>query len=212
LPTFAASLDALLGVLDVEPAYVLGHSAGAAVLVRMILDEMLAPALMVGVAAALVPFQGLAGVLFPGAARLLARTSVAPAFIAARANDEAVERVLQGTGSNLDQAALARYQRLVQQPSHIAGVLSMLSRWQPGATFDQLPSLRTPLELIAGANDLAVPMAQTQQLLARAPRARLTVVPQAGHLVHEERPEAVLSVVLKAAAIGRSDKVRQSKK
>ncbi len=172
LPTFAAALDALLGALGVEPTYVVGHSAGAAVLVRMILDEMLSPKLMVGVAAALVPFQGLASVLFPSAARVLAMTSLAPEFIAARVTEEAVERVLRGTGSQPDRAAVARYQRLVEQPTHLAGVLSMLSRWEPSATFAQLSRLRAPLELIAGADDRAVPMEQTRQLLARAPHAQ----------------------------------------
>ncbi len=198
LPTFAAALDALLGVLEVKPRFVVGHSAGAAVLVRMILDEMIEPALMVGLAAALVPFQGMASVLFPGAARLLALTSLAPGFIAARATPEAVERVLRGTGSHLDQRALGHYQRLMQQPAHIAGVLSMLSRWEPTETFNDLPRLRTPLELVAGADDRAVPIEQTQQLLARVPHARLTVVPGAGHLVHEERPSAVLELLFDA--------------
>ncbi len=206
LPTFAAALDALLGVLGVKPRYVVGHSAGAAVLVRMILDEMIAPALMMGVAAALVPFQGIASVLFPGAARLLSLTSLAPGFIAARATPEAVERVLRGTGSHLDQRALAHYQRLMQQPTHIAGVLSMLSRWEPNATFDELPRLRTPLELVVGADDRAVTMEQTRQLLARVPHAHLTVVSGAGHLVHEERPSAVLDLLL--VAIRRFDGVR----
>lgn len=196
LPSFAAALDGLLSTLEAKPQIVMGHSAGAAVLMRMILDEMIAPSLMVGLAAALVPFQGVASLMFPAAARALAKTSLAPSLIALNATGVAVERVIRGTGSTLDSSALGRYQQLMRQPSHIAGVLSMLSRWNPGATFAELDRLRTPLVLIAGENDRAVPLEQTRQILGRVPHAHLHVVPHAGHLVHEERPAEVLAILL----------------
>ncbi len=48
-----------------------GHSAGAAILARLCLDGGLAPRLLVGLNAALKPFPGMAGFIFPAMARAL---------------------------------------------------------------------------------------------------------------------------------------------
>ena len=72
LPTVAAALSALLGELRVAPVLGVGHSAGAALLVQMTLDRAIAPRALFGLAAALVPFRGVATSFFAPAARLLA--------------------------------------------------------------------------------------------------------------------------------------------
>ena len=52
--------------------------------------------------------------------------------------------------------------------------------------FDRVPSL-----VLAGANDLMLPVAHSEALAAAIPSADYVVVPEAGHAVILERPEAV---------------------
>ena len=66
------ALSDLLAALDASPALVVGHSAGAAVLIRMALDRLIHPAGIVALNGALTPFDGLAGRFFSPLAKLLA--------------------------------------------------------------------------------------------------------------------------------------------
>jgi magnesium chelatase accessory protein len=100
-------------------------------------------------------------------------------------------RIIAGTGSRLDPQALEHYRRLAAQPEHVAGVLAMLSRWDLVPLQRDLARLRTPVLLMAGEGDLAVPLAQLREVATRLPAARLIVVPGAGHLIHEEMPQRV---------------------
>lgn len=58
LPAMAAALGELLGALDVTPVMAVGHSAGGALVVRMTLDGIIAPELLVGIGAAMFPLRG----------------------------------------------------------------------------------------------------------------------------------------------------------
>jgi magnesium chelatase accessory protein len=192
LPTIAAALSELVDQLTLEPTHVVGHSAGAAVLARMTLDAMIQPRLLVGLAPALLPFSGASGVLFPSAARLLGASQRASRWLAQVASAGTnLPRIIAGTGSRLDPQALEHYRRLAAQPEHVAGVLAMLSRWDLMPLQRDLPRLRTPVLLMAGEGDLAVPLAQLREVATRLPAARLIVVPGAGHLIHEEMPQRV---------------------
>ncbi|WP_428421513.1 alpha/beta hydrolase [Methylibium sp.] len=51
----------------------------------------------------------------------------------------------------------------------------------PLRTDEQLPRIRTPVLLLHGDRDELIPLAHSQALLPLAPRARLVVVPGAGH-------------------------------
>lgn len=200
LPSTAAAVEDLLDGLGVTPVVAVGHSAGAAVIARMTLDGLLAPSLLVGIAAALVPFRGLARAVFPPAARLLARSELAPKLIALRARyTDTVDRVLAGTGSQLDAHAVAHYRELSSRPEHVAAVLAMMASWDLDGLWRELPSLHKPFLLLAGENDQAVPLARQRDARARLPGADLVVVPGTGHLVHEEEPDLVARAIFDAA-------------
>lgn len=197
LPGMAAALHELLGELSLPPLAAIGHSAGAAVIARMALDRALAPRLLVGLGAALVPPRGLGASWLSPAARLLSSSEVAAQLIALRARDaKSVDRLVRSTGSLLDARGVELYQRLARRPGHVAAVLAMLSRWDLAPLFAALPRLEVPFLLLAGAEDLAIPIAQQRELAARLPRAQLLEVAAAGHLVHEERPELTARLIL----------------
>lgn len=197
LPATAAALGELLGALDVAPVMAVGHSAGAALVVRMTLDGIIAPELLVGIGAAMFPLRGMARRLLPTTARLLALTSkVVPLRIRTA---DSVERLLWSTGSTLDESGVERYRALSERPQHVAAVLEMMASWDLEPLFDDLPQLRTPLLLLAGERDRAVPMRHQQAVVDRTPGARVAVVPGAGHLLHEEQPFAVAALILEAS-------------
>ena len=203
LQASAAALDELLSALQLRPQVAVGHSAGAALLAQMVLDGSLAPQLLVALAGALVPFRGVGTALFAPAARLLAQSSLAPRLLALRARDKnSVERVVRSTGSSLDARGVELYRRLACCPGHVSAVLKMLAVWDLGPLLSALPRLPVPLLLLAGQDDLAVPVQQLRDVAARVPGARLQVVSGTGHLLHEEQPEAVARLLLEEVDAG----------
>jgi pimeloyl-ACP methyl ester carboxylesterase len=60
---------------------------------------------------------------------------------------------------------------------------------------ENLGQLELPILLITGDTDTVVPTADSPKLAALLPSAVLEVVPAAGHLPHEERPEAFMLAI-----------------
>lgn len=203
LPGMAAALGALLAALAVRPALVVGHSAGAAVGARLVLDGLAEPRALVALNGAMLPLGG-PGRLFSPIAKLLAFNPLVPAAFAWMARDRKVaQRLLASTGSSIDPAGEALYARLVADPGHAAGALAMMSQWELAPLAAALPRLAVPLHLVVAEGDLTVPPAHGERIRARVPGARVHRMPALGHLAHEERPElveALLRGVLAGAA------------
>ncbi|MGE4241271.1 alpha/beta fold hydrolase BchO [Ramlibacter sp.] len=201
----ARAVADLLKVMGVRPALVAGHSAGAAVALRMCLDGWIAPRAVVGINAALMPWGGLAGQLVSPAARLMAATSLVPRLFAWRASDPAVlRRLVGGTGSTLDATGLALYGRLVRDPGHAAAALAMMAQWDLHSLMRDMPRLNVPLQVVVGACDRTVSPREASRVQAMVPAAcRLPVIslPGLGHLAHEERPDAVAAILLERLGV-----------
>jgi magnesium chelatase accessory protein len=192
LPGMARATADLLDALALQPDAVIGHSAGAAVAVRMALDRRIAPGVIFGVNAALLPLPGPAGRLFSPLAKLLALNPLVPqAFAWSAMQRWVVERLLRGTGSSIDATGVALYQQLVSTPAHAAAALAMMANWDLEALGQALPGLDVPLALIVGARDLAVPPSHADELRAIVTRVDVRVLDGLGHLAHEEAPARV---------------------
>lgn len=205
LPGMAQAVAALVKELGCEVELVVGHSAGAAIGARLVLDGALQPLALVAINGAFLPLAGLPGLLFPPVARLMAATPFAPQLFASRSWDrEAIEKLIAGTGSALDEEGINLYGTLVRNAQHAAGALGMMSRWDLRPLARDLAQLLTPIEMIIGANDRAVPPRDARRVQALIPAecARsLELVQGAGHLVHEERPAEVARLTLEALRI-----------
>ena len=195
LPGIASAVAALVEALALDVALVVGHSAGAAIGVRLVLDGALVPQALVSINGAFLPLAGWPGLIFPPVARLMAATPLAPQLFARRSWDRAaVEKLIGGTGSRLDAQGLELYATLVRDARHAAGALGMMARWDLRPLALDLTRLHTPLALIVGDNDKAVPPQDAQRVRALVPATTpctSTRVAGGGHLVHEERPVEV---------------------
>ncbi len=203
LPGMAQAIGGLLQSLSLRPALIVGHSAGAAIGVRMCLDGLAAPQTVVSLNGAFLQLGGLAGRLFSPAAKFMAAVPLVPQLFSWRAADPSVlKRLMDGTGSKLNEEGLALYGKLVSNPGHTAGALRMMANWDLLQLTRDLPNLKTVLCLVVGANDRTIPAQQASQvkaLLAQSSLSKVTLtsLPGLGHLAHEERPDLASQVILK---------------
>jgi magnesium chelatase accessory protein len=197
LDPMAEDIAALLAQEGWHPDAIMGHSAGAAIALR--LAEMLdpPPRAVVGINAALGSFDGVAGWLFPMMAKLLALNPFVPRLFARLSGSEGrVRALLSSTGSPLDAEGIALYRRLVADPRHVDATLMMMSQWSLDGLLARLPRLAVPVLFVTADGDRAVPPAQSRRAAGRMPDAQVADIAGRGHLVHEEDAAAVAAIVL----------------
>ena len=197
LPGMADGVAALVRSLGVAPAFAAGHSAGAAVMIRMVLDGAMAPRGLVSLNGALVPFGGAASHIFSPLAKLLFLNPFMPRLFAWKAGESAaVDTLVRNTGSTIDAEGIEFYRRLVATPDHVAAALGMMANWHLDTLHADLPKLQVPLLLVAGQNDRTIRCEDAFKIRAIIPGARIEIMRGLGHLAHEERPDDVAALML----------------
>ncbi|MEM8660288.1 MAG: alpha/beta fold hydrolase BchO [Pseudomonadota bacterium] len=200
LPGMATLLRQLLQDLEISVDVAVGHSAGAALLARMCLDLSIAPVAMISINGAMLPLPGLARKLYPGAARLLAALPGVPKLVARHGSQKPViQQLLRQTGSAVSERYVDHYQTLVGSAAHVNGAIQMMANWNLDTLEQELPKLSPALYLLACKNDKAVPFAQAARLKVQLPQADLRVLPELGHLGHEEDPEQFARLITEIA-------------
>ena len=190
LPGMTASVEELLANETFVPDLIVGHSAGAAIGIQMLLDSGRRVPL-VGLNPALLPFPGLAAKLFPSLAQLLFANPVVSVIVARmmRAPAEPERFLRRATGSRIDAAGLRAYRALLTRSGHCDGAIRMMANWRLEDLQTRLPMLAAPLLLVHAEGDMAIPGSAVQQAADLVPDARLVTMKDVGHLAHEERPE-----------------------
>ncbi|VVT04234.1 alpha/beta fold hydrolase BchO [Rhizobium sp. EC-SD404] len=188
LSGMARALAALIAELKLSIVCAAGHSAGAAILLRMALDGRLPQCkLIVGFNAAIRPIAG-SGIYGP-LARLLFINPLAPKLFAWRAESmDATRRLLAGTGSTIEPEGVALYRALFRHSGHVAGTLGMMANWDLESLNTDLGKLKTTTMLVATRGDKAVPFADSQSVAALSPAITTLILNEGGHLYHEEQP------------------------
>ena len=179
------------------PDLIVGHSAGVAIALRMWELGLQSKRGIVGINAALGNFKGVAGWLFPIMAKALAVTPFSASIFASTNTRASVRNLVQGTGSTLYQEGLELYYRLATDKAHVDATLSMMAQWSLDGLLARLEKIDCPVHLITGENDKAVPPQVSAQAAAKLPQARLTALPNLGHLAHEEDPCLIAELILK---------------
>ncbi len=195
------SVEALLGALDVTPDVVVGHSAGAAIGVKLLLERGVRTPL-IGLNPALLPFPGLAAKLFPQLAKMLFTNPLTARIFAriAMFPGETERFLSRSTGSRIDRIGLRHYRALLGCHGHCDGALRMMANWQLESLQTELPSLRSPTLFLHGERDRAIPRTAVEDAAALIPDARVEILSGVGHLAHEERPELVADLLVSFAA------------
>jgi magnesium chelatase accessory protein len=202
LPAMASDVGALLTVLKLRPVIAVGHSAGAAILIEMCLDGLIAPDVVLSLNGALLPFESVAGQFFSPLAKLLALNPFVPRLLSWRAsNPAAVDRLIRNTGSHLEPESVGYYARLFRSESHVAAALGMMSKWDLVAFEKRLGALKTPLVLVVGSQDRAISPDDAFKVRGRLAKAEVVVLRGLGHLAHEERPEEIAEIVAHRARV-----------
>ena len=197
LPGMANGVCLLLKTLDIAPALVAGHSAGAAVMIRMALDCRIAPKGLVAINGALTPYGGDANRVLAPLAKLLFLNPFMPRFFAWQAgNRAAVQRLIRNTGSTIDAEGIDQYRLLVSNSEHVAAALGMMANWDLQPLSRDMGLLDVPLLLIAGSNDKAIKSEDAFKVREKARNAKVEILRGLGHLAHEEQPKAVADLIL----------------
>ncbi len=196
LPGMSAALSTLLETIEVSPEIVVGHSAGAAILVQMITDGRISPRAMLSINGAFAPFQGVGGIVMPAMAKALCLNPFTPFLFAKGAGRrERVRKLIEGTGSEIPASSVDLYARLLRQSGHVGGALAMMANWDLGGMRQLLARLDVDVIFAAGADDKAVPPADAREAAAIAPRAEYREMPHLGHLAHEECADPFAAMV-----------------
>jgi magnesium chelatase accessory protein len=186
----------LLQALNLSPVLVAGHSAGAAVAMRMCLDGMIPATALVSLNGALLPFPGMSNGFMAPVARALAMSPfTARAFTLFVRGQYAVERMMRSTGSTIDAEGMRLYARLASTPSHVSGALSLMANWDLQSLSADIPHLAPHLVLVTGTNDGMVPPSESYRVRSLLPKAEMVSMQGLGHLAHEERPDDVAALL-----------------
>ena len=196
LPSVASGIAALLRQLGLRPILAAGHSAGAAIAIRMALDSLITPEAIFSLNGALLPFPGIANDFLGPAARFLASSPLtARAVTVFTGSRRSVERLIRSTGSRIDADGMQLYARLTANAGHVHGALALMANWDLHPLVRDLPRLASDLILVTGSRDGMVPPAQADRIKVLLPKAELISMKGLGHLAHEERPGEIATLL-----------------
>lgn len=192
--------------LGVTRPVVVGQSYGGAVALAWALDDP--PAALVLISTPSLPWPGSLDPWYRLNEGRLAR-SIALPLAAAWTSDAFVRRAIDGIfAPETAPAGYADYMALDQPLRRRTLEINVRQvnalRGQIVAMEPRYPSLTLPIEMVHGDADTIVPLAIHSAALApRLPSARLTVIPGAGHMPHQTRPQIVIDAINRAASRAR---------
>ncbi len=202
LEGMAASVAVLLDELKITPDLIVGHSAGVAIAVQILLDRKWQIPL-IGFTPALMPFPGLAAKIFPSLAKMLFTNPFVAIIFSrmAQAPGQTVKFLARSTGSKIDAAGAKYYTRLFSKSGHCDGAIRMMANWRLEGLGARLGNLASPVLLVSAAKDAAIPKAAVVQAVALIPGCETQEMAALGHLAHEEDPAQAVKIITEFAKV-----------
>jgi magnesium chelatase accessory protein len=191
----ARALAALLRAERVEPALVAGHSVGAVLAIRAAHLGWIQPAGILGVNPALGPRSAyLPPVLEPVAAWMARSRGAARLSASLVQHLPLVPGLLRSTGSRVSRKTEGQYAELLRDPMRIQGVLALQASWDATGVGSEAEGLAGRVRFLTGSRDSWVPSGRIRE---EAPGIETIELPDRGHLLPEEDPEAVARAILR---------------
>jgi magnesium chelatase accessory protein len=196
LDTMAEDVARLIETEGWRPSALVGHSAGAAIALR-VSQKIGPPVKVLGINPALEGFSGSAEWLFPAIAKLLALNPFTANMFSFAANRMQTTQIIKATGSKIDAEGLSYYTRLMQDRAHVNGALQMMAAWSLTALQRDLPEIAADTLFLTGSEDGTIPPEVATRAAERMPVARVEILEGLGHLAQEEAPKIIASRALR---------------
>ena len=186
----------LIKKISFVPDLIVGHSAGAAIAV-LLSEKIQAKNGVICINAAFGEFPGLAGVMFPIFAKIIAVAPFSSDILAGLSkNKERTEKLIANTGSKITKDRLDYYKALFSKPNHVKGTLKLMAEWDLSEFLKNLKNCNSNIIFLVGILDKTVPFSVSKKWSQILPRTKYHEISGAGHLVHEERPHEVSQIIL----------------
>lgn len=197
IDAMARAVAALCTALEMTPAIAAGHSAGVAILLAVARDRLLPLKAIVGFGSALIaPPNAYRELVAPWLTPLVTSTFASKLGAALGAQPAIADLVLSGASDAIPAAQKARYGALFAASAHVAGAMAMMAHWDVATLLRSLAGVALPpITLVHGTRDAFVPLAGLRTVAATLPTTTVVEWEGAGHLLHEERPEAAVEAV-----------------
>lgn len=201
LPRMAADLQALVEALGVAPPrLIVGHSAGAPLAVRWVLDAGLSETAILGFNPSLVPPPPSYDWVAPWLNPIATSSPVASLLAAIGGPTGLVNQMLSSTGTELPPARRAYYRRLFSDPAHVRGAMGFMAAANLPALLEAGRTLRAPATWVVGAADAWIPEPRLREVIGRYFPSATVLRWEGGHLLHEVEPERAAELVREVLA------------
>jgi pimeloyl-ACP methyl ester carboxylesterase len=186
---------ALMDELGVEKAVLVGHSAGGTIALLTALRYPARVEALVLEDAAVYDYAATPEWLAP-----LLRTAplrrLGPLLVrSVTLWGEAVIREAWSDPNKITVELISDYKKPLQAENWDRALWELVSARHPLGLEERLDEVSVPALVITGEDDRIVPMRNSERLAAELPAAELVVIPNCGHVPHEESPERFLESV-----------------
>jgi pimeloyl-ACP methyl ester carboxylesterase len=202
----AASAARILSFVETlgQPPHIVAHSFGAGAAVEAVMQRPEVAQSLTIIAGAL-PLDPDGSASLPAPLRPVWLREV---VVSASVTNPLLARPLLQAFVHRDEAATDEVLATLSQPATQDGATEALAHWLPtllippvglpSVTSEAFGALGLPVALIWGAQDTTTPLAQGENLAALIPGARLTILPDVGHIPMIEDAEAFDAALLAA--------------
>ena len=186
----------LLEKISFCPDLIVGHSAGAAIAV-LLSEKIESKCKIFCINAAFGEFPGIAGVMFPIFAKIIAVLPYSSDILAGLSrNNERTEKLIANTGSKITNDKLEYYKVLFSEPNHVKGTLKLMAEWDLSKFLKDLKNFNSNIYFLVGNLDKTVPISISQKWSQILTKSQYNEIVGAGHLVHEEKPFEVSQTIV----------------
>ncbi len=205
LEAMSADIARLLSAEGLVPEIIVGHSAGAAIALRLALDLPRPPRAVVAINGALGNFHRPSSDILSQLTMMVARTPLPVVGFAWIASSHGVvRRLISRTGSTLDHRGVEYYRRLLSDRGHVAATVAMMSQWDVTPLARRPPSAcRRTCSSWSGTGTWRCRRKPPRSSQRPIPGAQVEVFRGLGHLLHEEQPAAAANAIRAFGAGGR---------